>query len=713
MIKLTLQPDNSSTPFLFQKSTISIGSGKNHPVDLSFPNEEIKDTHVIIALEENYAIIHNISNDPFVTINGLPFGKVELHNDDLLQIGNRTIRCTLEIEEADAPIDLEALLKQVEKLDETIENAYKPSVLEIIEEDETKKTGEDKEFKETPPHYKPNPNKPRLWKWIFASLASLLLIGAVSGSIIYSKMSKESTKEQIAVAEGVSDVTMALTYAQLHHITPEKQNWFDPQFLKNNLTSILSTEYPSIGNIDNQGQFNCCNYFLRIYTSSDLSQFIVIAQPEHSILQWLLPKNAIVVDSRAMELRKVNDLKALNRLLASPTSLDNENSDEVSTLIRQGELLPLATFSIKKGLTPPKVLALIQPGAENLIYNAPRYYQFGEEILKKSVVLLQNNSNSTEVSRLQQQVAELQKLPKLVLYCSQGMQKAIEAERALKTLVPNCHFLTAYLNLDHHGTIKSSHLLLSDADQTHQKSLEIAFADPNYVLTKQTLYTPPLDRNHTLFLELQALSDERTHLLQQISDSLMLQLQKYNVHSNPPLLQELTRLTEQYQRIDKQQEAHIIAELSKIYLDNFPMPLSEFMAFIKEAGLESFNFHSISINDLSQLTTAKQVTELLEQVDSTPSFVELDKKIDQTLALLTPQHFATPQQVIAYQNQLRLHTIKQLEKFILTEDAGLSDEAFNPENREILLQLLKKIWVNHPTDQHFFLHEFDMNTPKQ
>src|SRR5262249_55488559 len=161
-----------------------------------------------------------------------------------------------------------------------------------------------------------------------------------------------------------------------------------------------------------------------------------------------------------MEMRKVNDLKTLNRLLLNPTTLDGTNAHDVSELIKNGKLIPLSVLAAKadrQGFNPPKALGLIRPGAENVIYNAPRYYHFGEDFLTKALMIAESPSNGYEVELLQHEMKDLAKYPNLVLYSSQGMQWAVQAQKALNAFLPNNKMLIAYLKFNSRGAVSSSH----------------------------------------------------------------------------------------------------------------------------------------------------------------------------------------------------------------------------------------------------------------
>ncbi len=142
---------------------------------------------------------------------------------------------------------------------------------------------------------------------------------------------------------------MALVHAQLNHLKPHNHNWFDVDFLKNNLKAILPDSSSYASQIDAQGQFNCCPYTLRTYTNCDLSHFLLIAQPGPNLLNWLIPQSLIIVDSSLMELRVLKDAKSLNRLLANSDPLDGMSGKEITSLIKQGSLIRLTTLASESG----------------------------------------------------------------------------------------------------------------------------------------------------------------------------------------------------------------------------------------------------------------------------------------------------------------------------------------------------------------------------
>lgn len=420
------------------------------------------------------------------------------------------------------------------------------------------------------------------WKPIATGLLSLLVIFSVGLGAFYWSASGKSFEEEIHAAEAVADVTMALNFAQINHTLPQNQNWSDPEFLKNNLTAVLASEYQPLANVDSHGQFQNAPYILRIYTSSDLSHFLVIAQPSPSLFQWLIPKATIIVDSRYMELRKTNDLKILNRLLIN-TTLDNSNNAEISALVNQGELIPLKTLAQKQagqGFTPPKALAFIRNGAENLIYNAPRYYHFGESLTRRVLSLYEHESDSQEVSILKEEVEAFTKYPNIVLYSAGGIQVAAQAQRALATFLPQYKFIFAYLQFDSSGLMTSTHLLMDDGSAEY-----VAFNKPLSLIDNDSddeeesaassgsekqveTETIPQEKNLGSPLDnlLVKLYEERQNTLKPLADEITLLLNSENKAAIPDFSAKLHSLQELYASQTYVYQSKIIAAISLISL---------------------------------------------------------------------------------------------------------------------------------------------------
>lgn len=896
MIKLIINPKAESKTLSFNQPSVVIGSAKE--ADISLAEQRLQKCHVKIEEQSDRFVVINTTNDPFVTLNGLPFGKKVLKNQDTIQIGQVSVEFEGEFSSAASfaaaqksqewvdtkvklpnvlesainsklfaqnfeslagftpiaqasklaektellepphlpketalhleqiaqikaagsseEIDIEALVREVEELelkhwmptlldDELIPSQNELSKLEnkkiahefvpptsdelpaalpaelpveLPQPEEKLETVTEQTADITPEadpllfqnnsdffqeeseteHYAPREKMhPRLskfddesekneknaqdhsqerinWRfWMLLLITVATLISLVGGALYFSA-SAQSMRDQVTAAEGVSDVAMALAYAQVNHIKPQEQNWFDPNFLKNNLASVVSSKYPSLTNIDAQGVFSNCPYILRIYTSSDLSQFLLIAQPEASLLHWLVPKTAIVVDSKDMELRSIADLRALNRLLVNPNTLDEINTSEISTVVKQGDLISLASLEGKRdlnGFAPPKALSLVRPGAENLIYNAPRYYQFGEDLLHKAILLIHASGGNHEMTRLRYEAAEIAKFPDIVLYSSQGMQKAIQGQKALGTFVPTTKFMIAYLNFNNSGLITSSHLILGEDSRNSLENTSHSTHSFPHLETQRKLTHPPItvsdkialnveghdtfhfnnefDSSDPLFLQLTALSAERTEALKGASDQMTMLLKTQNESIVNNFIDKFQSLLLQYERIDLEQQEIISKALIKLYQENTEIPLAQFGSYVKAAGLETFAMESLS-NQARRIgsgqLTQQQFSFLLGKIQGSMDFEPLSHHVKEAADLLTLEHLTEPDRLVRYQNEMRAQALQRLSYFILSQN-GLSSSAFNEENRTLLSIILKNAWVTDSNEHEFYLNEFD------
>lgn len=777
MIKLTINPHRSSLSahshsqtLVFDKSSVVVGTVVGDEIDVSLPGEHLSEALVQIVEQNGRFLAINSAHDPFTTLNGAPFGKAILTNNAILQIGSTLIRIETSLtptsptsipttsqpakpspKETVNTQELEDLMQQVAQLDAPPPAPTKATTphqapttptptpshhshhhpakaIEVIDDIEAPK-----------PEPEPLPIEPattqqykinRYMRLLFMFGMFVMLTAIISAAVLYVRISGKSDAEKVIAAEGVGDVAMALMYAQIHHIKPQKQNWFDPEFLKNNLAAVLASDYPSFANIDSQGQFTNCQYILRIYTSNDLSQFVVIAQPEPSILQWLAPQAAVAIDSKAMEMRHIDDIKTLNRLLVNANTLNESNALEIFEEIKKGDLINLATLGYTKEFAPPKALALVRPGAENLIYNAPRYYHFGEALLKQAVSLLQLASSSNEVSRLQQQVSELTKLPNLVLYSTQGMQKATQAQRALATLSPGHPFLIAYLNLNTDGVVATSHLLYG-GDQVEllpQTRLATPISteskpshDSSSSLTAMTLPSPEqhpivkeanLDIQHPLFLQLSSMASERQRTLQAIREEMLKLLSDHISGRTLEFSAPFAALLQKYEQADNESRTRIIQRLSELYAEYLEMPLLQLTNYIKAAGLtllsqESVNQSVSSSSDIPAITSSI-VNDQLHKIQTARDFSELDAAVTETAQLLNLKHLPDPNKLILYQNDMRTQTTQQLSRFMLSSATKLPSSEFQEANRSVLMRILKTAWITDPSEQSYYLSEFDL-----
>lgn len=837
MIKLTVNPRTNPQTHIFDKATVDIGSSINSTVDLSLPNEKLEPIHVKIIEHGNYFIAINQANDPFVSINGIPFGRKAIYANDILEIRSTEIlfeglvvspiadlgildtasdlhpivdnviqkkeqqiprefesthhnpfyeaRAKISIvkQEEEEDFDLE---KEMRLLDEWLQETshlsseveeeieedsipeemfevdpvinkeppplppIEPSIEEEADEEEKspappvkslrKQTIKDLYFKEQEEETSEknrhsdtlagSPSSPLNWHTVWIIFVGILSTIIVIALLLYAKASGKSEDEEIRAAEGVSDVAMALTYAQFNDIIPQNQNWSDPEFIKNNLTAILATEYPSLAKFDSHGQFNHCPYLLRIYTSSDLSNFLVIAQPAPSLQQWLIPKSVILVYSSDMQLRKTKDLKSLNRLLVDP-SLDGSVANEVASIVKKAEIIPLSALANKHsrlGFSPPTALALMRPGAENYIYNAPRYYGFSESIIKDAVILADNQENNNEILHFKHHIKALNRYSNFVMYSSQGMLAASQAQKALSLFEPQANYLIAYLQFNPHGLVQNSHLLMEDkgnseiainesSSEKNTSPLSPIKNPPAYSLEDKegsvdSTEVTTNDIANPLFFQLSALASHRQQVLKLISKDITSLLEQEDQSAVVDFKEKFNTLTQKYILATEEETTRLAKGIKKLYGEYSSLPLVDFLHFLKSAGLSSFAQEILKKQEeelalASNVIKEEDIDHQLKHLRESSDFVELESEIINANKLFTLDNIPDPEKVISLQNTLRSETQNKLNEFLLSSKTPLTEVDFSKESRVLLEKILKASWIRQQEEVEYYLSEFD------
>jgi hypothetical protein len=776
MIRLTLNALAEPEIHLFNKSTILIGS-ENSPVDLILPGVQIQPLHLKITEQSGFLIIINVTNDPFVTVNGHPFGKKLLNSGDVISIHQIEILFETLNAAEQAPQEAELVKAAVPQI--AIASLVNPPVfalpfereVELLQEEELQKLSLDHYFQEPiPSSVDPSPKtaavenaslenqavterpKPtslkddylrdldddnhkareggpfgqmeesnhliQAWKWILLFIFSVLAIAGIIGTVMYFSITDKTEAQETKVAQGMADLAMAITHAQVSNLRPNNQNWADVDFLKTNLQAILPHVFSYASEIDAQGQFNCCPYSLRIYTTSNMSHFLLIAQPAPSVLHWLIPKASVIVDSHLMELRTIKDLRTLNRLLANPDPLESLNSKEITQLIKQGELIHLSNLALESNhsdFAPPKNLAWIKQGAENYIYNAPRYYRLGQGLIQKAIALSTSKGTSQEVMTLKQDVEMFAILNPFILYTDQGEKFATLVRQAIKTYAPSDKLLFGYLSLTTQGKIHQAQLLKDDKPQTEEMlTTQDSKENENELIAeafdtkeaKKADASPLVDVNHPIYIQLQSLVSARNAELKPLGVTLQSLISQEM--SQPQLQFSLTfeEASTAFLNANLKHNQLIRETLSALYHQYEEMPIEEFLLFTKALALEQLIHQEQEPLQLVDENCLQNVETLICHIEKSKSLIELDNLIQIASTWLTFDYIKDPQSLIDYQNMLRNQTLEQLKKYLLLQKNPQAI-TLKLEDRDILSHILSLERLIKPEEKEFFLTEFD------
>jgi hypothetical protein len=770
MIRLTIKRNIDPEIHLFNQSVVLLGSDSGQ-VDLTIAETGIQAIHLKIMFQEGLYILVNVAKDPFVTINGYSFGKKLLHSGDRILINTipilfEKIQTQEEVEkstvpdvpapqetilEAEAPIfpfisfelpfenevgvfqqqqeplkvipELEEKIKvPVEKIKEKVQvikqpepvsklvNSLKDDYLQDLEDDKRARNGDAFTALEDGNHLY------QAWKWVLGIIFCLFTIAGAVGSFIYFTVSDKSEAQETKAAQAVADIAVGLTYAQLNDIKPFNQNWSDVDFLKTNLQAVLPEGLSHASQIDAQGQLNCCPYSLRIYTNSALSRFLLIAQPAPSILFWIIPQSIIVLDSELMELHMLSDVRALNRLLTNPDPLDGVNGKEIAGLVKQSPFIRLATLAQDSGhpeFAPPKNLAWIRPGAENLIYNAPRYYRLGQHIAEKAISLSTAKGSSKDVMTLKKNVKNVDWLHNLVLYAEQGRKAAMLMRQGLMMFAPSDHLLFGYLHFNAQGKIYQVHLLkeeeakdpLSGADKENEM---IAYQNPNEMQNnlqpKKNGVVKEIDRNHPVYIQLHSLVTARETELKPLMASLSSLMQQELQYPKSRSQFEFQNLSHGYLMANHKHKKAIRMTLESLYKQYENIPMHEFFQFVKELHLDQLIQNQQTSLAIIDENCQQNMELLLEEMKSCKTLTELDSTVHTAMSWLHFDFFPEPADLIKYQNLLRNELLTQLESFLLSDKKNFKVKS---EKREMLERILSQERLIKPEEKAFFIEEFE------
>ena len=630
MIKITVNPHHESKSYCFDIPVIVVGDGSPDAVNICFPCEGLHQNHLkIIKMKDGYWVV-NQSNDPFVTLNGQPFGKKKLEAGDLLQIrDHQLIIDDLSMLSLPPTKPVEHATQQLEKSEflnfpdvENLANAENPEAWFPTDLAEIEPVHKEEKTRAKPTLKKKIQFsydwKKKALKLALTAFVLLIALLGILATEIYLRATKQNDKEEMLAAESLSDYAMALTYAKVFHVAPQKQNWVDPQFIKNILFDILSSSSIPCSNIDMQGHFSNCDYMLRFYTNRDFSRFLLIAQPAPNLAQWLIPKSSFIVDSDLMKIHKIHDLRIINRLLSNPNPLEGENGNEVLIEIGVGKVIQLKTLAEKlnkKDFAPPLALHYLKPGAENLIYNAPRYHQLGGTFLKA----VHTPEQFRVAAFFQSEIDAISRFKNLVFYSPEGIQYALEGYQALRSIGFPQSFFVGHLLYSPKGEILNSHIVLeSSPDKLIDDSHDIAKVE-DY---KNHYSTHPDEGDEQIVLLLKEITYKLHNSLGPILHNLHSQLKESVENENFYLTSTFYHLTDLYdshsQIISEELENGITALRRKIP----QLTENKIERYLREYGLRDF-YHNIAIKSHEK----RDFTPTFAFFQPTYSFLQLNRDL--------------------------------------------------------------------------------------
>jgi len=744
MIVLTVHYRNEKKRYLFNQEKVVVSTSPKTAADL-FLEEVSFSMRFSIEKDGNSYEIHNIDNDPFISLNGRPFYKKQLFPSDMIDVD--TLKVDFSLEENSLPeffAKKTAQEESVKVLDEqeVYEKIKLPEAEGILNSDQEKVPPLKKEkkpnpFSQTAVNAQKQAKKPYTvpvtLRIILSSALLLLMLSSAVAFGIYRHYEEKSSMEAKNAARGIADIGLALVYAQLHHIQPPQQNWSDPNFLNRGINGIISPFHAQLHHVDIRGKLLLSNYFLRIYTGKDLNRFLVIAQPEPSIKQWLFSESSIVLDSDTMMIRKLSDLRALNRLLVNPDSLTELSGERISEILYTGDIVPLTSLSDEKnanGFAVPEELTSVAPQAAYYVYNAPRYSKVGEALLTDaSLVASSQKKDPSSLKKLSERIEQLSNFPYAVLYTTYGKEQAEEGQKALKELFPEKTFLIGFTRYDYQKQSTKSALLtppheeevalntsLSPVEEGEKEPINADFPSPPEELEKQA---PLFEENASektvdpLYLEIQKLSQKREVQLKDAGAPLIALLQRHQSEQILNFEKQFSNLSQNYFKRLQEIEASLRKDLANLRMQNQEVLAADLLKSLEALGLSEImkekSFEPEKIEETSAPLPIVKIPfeELLANIDSAKTIEELWSVVNLCSKTYALCNFCDIDQIIRSQRTIRQHVISKITSFLQDEKNHLPLEELSESNKKRIEEIIKKAWVYDPAERRYYLNEFD------
>lgn len=413
MIRLQICHQNEKTEKNFDQGIITIGRAQEGKVDISLDSpSHLNPEHLQIEIKEDRCYVTNSANDPFVSLNKLPFGKRHFQPGDSLQIHNTTIEFLSFAEKSEVqpplpeekpkplpikdPLPLPPILPQQKKPQETstqsLPDPTPAETTELLKSTKALSENEDAKLQKrikiptkastevVKEQTRPLPFSFRSLTFTLTALILLSLL-ALPPLSFWSYLSEKQTKE-LTAARSMADISMALLHSRLYPSPLDQQGELSPHLLHRHLKSILSSSTPPFAIFDSKGTLISSGY--QISLLKDHLDFWLIAIPPSNFWDWIAPSKALLLSSKEMKLYETEDLQSLSTLVTLGR-LDRTTKQALIALIDGNTPLFLHDLDAERSFdfALSTELSHLDKNFHQRIYNAPRYSKMTTPIAKK------------------------------------------------------------------------------------------------------------------------------------------------------------------------------------------------------------------------------------------------------------------------------------------------------------------------------------------
>lgn len=532
------------------------------------------------------------------------------------------------------------------------------------------------------------------WRLVLASGVTIFLLVAAFSLTVYRAFSDTNTQAEFLAAQDVADVGMALVHARLHPDKQKTYNLADPDFLRAHLADLLGEEFPVSLNMTPQGHLKGSSYLLRLYTNQDISQFVIVAQPESTLWYWLIQPHTIFLDSVTMQLHKTQDVRTVNRILAQSNLFQGTHLSALDPLLAKSSVIPLRTLSYeidRREFAPPRELKTLRPGAENRIYNAPRYHRLSDPLFKMLVEL--KEAISTDSALVLEHLHAFSPFHNMVLYTIGSLHTAQKAVQALHMHFPEEQFLIGHMTLD-----KENHSLL--ASHLVDPIPETPIPDIQIIADVE---------KHPLQIKLEKLAEARKRVIDPFTQEMLSLIATHGKEPSEQFYDTMTELLQRCKKVDApscKELRHALAHFYLEYVIKEPhVAFTEFAAYVESAGLTAYlPTEDMRALPLQESDEPVDLVPWTNQIKEAASLHALDRSLLMADQWLLDQLLPDHEQLLRFRRTLNQTAKLRLEQLLMDSKSAVP---LQERQRPILLHLLDTLLSVPPHEKEIYLKEFE------
>ena len=574
---------------------------------------------------------------------------------------------------------------------------------------------------------------------VLIAMTGILAIGT------YLSVSKSNRQHEQIAARGLADITMAVAHAQVSNEQPDHGKWHDADFINEHLAAVLSSKYRARSVVTPSASLGRSPYRLRVTASDSGSQFLLVAEPIGGAWQWLIPKRGLYVYSGDMIMHATRDFNSVKQASRLAKNGDIPAAIAQSGLSQDSKKVTLADLDAghpEQGYTPPEELKDTAPHAVDRLYNAPRYYRFGKELVEKVIAAGRTFATDADAVAAKAAIQDFSNYPYLVLYSPRGYEAAIETATGLTALKIEQAFPVGFIAFaPETGLIKGKELLTS-ATQLDQlipppraeeatAAATTAAVEPTEVASVVTTDALPkqpsresdsadVDLQHPLFRSLSSLASSQASELAKVNSALVDLLAHGDEGDLETFRKNEKELTAQREAIvarHREEAAKKIAAAHKTFTRQYgdtPETARTFAAYVTAAEFEKELPTPVakSSERATEVNVIQETEQLLRELNGSADLEELHRVVVSLSSLLNQGLINDSEAQLDTRSKLRRHTLDKVGEFLLSPAAGSNTEMYTTRNRTLLTEVLNAAQIGELQEKEFYLREFDLLVEK-